>query len=145
MTAHRATPALIVVVMLIVAGCGGSAAASRQSRLIAYQDRIGVIDKPFARPTRDTTLAAAMLKHAITQYDALTPPAAVRGANAAVIGGLRGELRALGQATHAALTQDQAALSAADALAARSRSAVSRGLARITRYASACRADVSKC
>jgi hypothetical protein len=113
--------------------------------VIAYQTRIGAIDKPFAKPTNDVARAIAKLEPAIVQYDKLKPPAALRARNAALIRGLRGELRSLRAATRAVAAHDRRALGAAEALGTRSRASVQRALASIAAYAGVCDTHASRC
>jgi hypothetical protein len=145
MSHPRAWVPLTVLVMLITTGCGRSADASRQAAVIAYQNRVGVIDKPFAKPTNGVARAITMLEPAIVQYDGLKPPAALRARNTAMIRGLRGELRSLRAATRAVAAHEPGALTAAEALGTRSRAATRRALASITAFARVCDTHASRC
>lgn len=137
--------ALTAVLAAVLAGCGTSSLVALQDRVIAYQDTLGTIDKPFARPTASTAHAEALLRRAIGQYERLRPPPKLRADDAAALRGLRGELRSITIATRAVAAHDSAALSAAEAADLRAQRTVAGALRRITRYAGACRTNAAQC
>jgi hypothetical protein len=140
---RRTTIAAVAAGLAALSGCGQSAQVTLQQREIAYQTRVGEIDKPFARPATDPAGAAGMLRHAIAGYEALDAPGPVRKLNAQVIRGLKGELRAY----EAALSKTAGAgqIHSAEALGARSRADVSIALVRMAKIIGTCRANAANC
>jgi hypothetical protein len=144
----RASVRVIVlsgVLAALLGACGASAQLATQRRVIAYQDRLGAINRPFAHPPPNLAAGERMLVVALAAYRRLVPAPRLRAANAAVIAALKGELRALEQADRALADHDARALSAAESLDARARRRVARALAQIAAYASACRGDAARC
>jgi hypothetical protein len=132
-------------VAVAVSGCGGSSQPNAQQQQIAYQTRIGQINQSFIPPPADPARARSLLNRAIREYTALHPPPALRKLHRQVIAGLRGERRSLRDAELAVTTHDASALTAAEALAARSRRTVSRALTSIASVVAACRNDPRVC
>lgn len=128
-----------------VSGCGGSSQPSAQQQQIAYQTRIGQINQSFIPPPTDPARTRSLLDHAIRAYAALDPPPALRNLHLQVIAGLRGERRSFGDAELAVTTHNASALTAAEALAARSRRTVSRALTSIASVVAVCRNDPRAC
>lgn len=144
---HRLAAALAAISasLIVLAGCGQSSHVSAQKTLIAYQDRLGQINRPFARPPADPRRAVSLLRQAVSGYAALHPPAALRSAHRTLVAAGRAELASLLAAEQAVARHDAKALAAAEARNGRARRDLGRALARIGVYASACRTNAANC
>jgi hypothetical protein len=145
MPSQVATAVMSAAVVIAVSGCGQSSQPSAQQQQIAYQTRIGQINQSFIPPPASGARARSLLGRAISQYTALHPPPALRKLHRQLIAALRGELRSILDADLAVTTHNASALTAAEALAARSRARVSRALTRIASVVGACRNDPTVC
>jgi hypothetical protein len=136
---------VLSLLALTLVGCGQSARIDDQSRVLAYQTKIGRINAPFAHPPAAPDLAEAMLANAIKQYQRLSTPAVLRKDELLVVAGLRAELRSLRQGAAATAAGDAAALKAAESRNTRARRLVGKALVMLTRQINECRANASDC
>lgn len=130
---------------LLLGGCGQSSGAAAQQRVLAYQVKIGAINKPFSHPPAGGKASERMLTTAIADYGKLHVPSAVAALNRSLVRSLSRELRAVRAAAAATADGNSARLAAAVKSDASARAEVATALTHIAARVNACRTDVSRC
>lgn len=130
---------------LLLAGCGQSSGASAQQQVLAYEVKIGAINKPFSHPPAGVKASERMLGTAIAGYGKLHVPSAVAALSRSLVGSLRRELRAVRAAAAATADGNSARLAAAVKSDAKARAEVTTTLGRIAARVNTCRTNASRC